>query len=161
MQLGICMLSAYNKYQSQFGKSEKLMTEDGKFNDAVGEKIGIAMAIACPDIILAMSNNEKSSSATTNEKYAVEEKFSTKVVGTFNGLVTDEYNNVVVTDESGKKQSLIWFEYFPNADWFIENMEKLKNKKLTIYYTEKEVYSSKLKKHIIQKVINNIEEKSE
>ena len=117
---------------------------DVKDNGAMtklGEAVGIKMAAICPKIF----------SYLIEEKRAKEEQL--EIIGKLKSIIEGDFNYVIVKDNNGREQKLIWLRYFKGSDDLIENMGKLAGKKVRIVYADLECYSPKAKSYVKQKEI--------
>ena len=79
------------------------------------------------------------------------------ISGTITAIETKEFSRFIVTDKSGKKQTLYWIHRFDNSDKFISQPSKYIGKKIQAAYEEKEVYNPTTKSYIKIKELYGIE----
>jgi len=92
------------------------------------------------------------------QKTVVDEEVAHPVIsGTITAIETKEFSRFIVTDKSGKKQTLYWIHRFNNSDKFIAQPSKYIGKKIQAAYEEKEVYSPTTKSYIKIKELYGIE----
>ncbi len=143
IELGLCMMKAAQPYEKQLKQSydidmKKVDKGDG---EKLGRLIGLKMASSCPsftDLITRISSEEPSTNT---------------IEGTITEFITEQFVTIVIKDEDGRDQRIIWLDYFKNSE---KLLQKGKNKNVTIEYQERELYNPKFNDYIKYKVATGI-----
>lgn len=143
IELGLCMMKAAQPYEKQLKQSydidmKKVDKGDG---EKLGRLIGLKMASSCPsftDLITRISSDEPSTNS---------------IEGTITEFITEQFVTIVIKDEDGRDQRIIWLDYFKNSE---KLLQKGKNKNVTIEYQERELYNPKFNDYIKYKVATGI-----
>jgi hypothetical protein len=143
IELGLCMMKAAQPYEKQLKQSydidmKKVDKGDG---EKLGRLIGLKMASSCPsftDLITRISSEEPSTNS---------------IEGTITEFITEQFVTIVIKDEDGRDQRIIWLDYFKNSE---KLLQKGKNKNVTIEYQERELYNPKFNDYIKYKVATGI-----
>ena len=135
IQLGLCMLESANN-----NKLEVDVKDNGAMTK-LGEAVGLKMAAICPKIFAYLIEDKK----------AKEQQL--EIVGKLKSIVEGDFNYVIVKDNAGREQKLIWLRYFKGSDELLENMGKLAGTKVRILYADLECYSPKAKSYVKHKEI--------
>ncbi len=135
IQLGLCMLESANN-----NKLEVDMKDNAQMTK-LGEAVGLKMAAICPKIFTYLIEAKK----------VKEEQL--EIVGKLKSIIEGDFNYVVVKDDAGREQKLIWLRYFKGSDDLMDNVGKLAGKKVRIKYADLECYSPKAKSYVKYKEI--------
>jgi hypothetical protein len=84
---------------------------------------------------------EDKESKTVSDKIAATGNLS----GTVLTVGETEFLSLVVQTETGRKQTLYYFDYVPNSDDWLKNPKGLVGKKVTIAFKDNEFYRPSLK----------------
>ena len=134
MQLGLCMIASADANSLSYEVTNKeSMTE-------LGKKVGIKMAGICPVVFTYLTE-------------ASEEKKHQVIDGKIKSVVEGEFNYLIVKDDSGREQTLLWLRYFKGSEELQENWDKVKGKKVKVSFENIECFSPKSKAYINQKEI--------
>lgn len=143
IELGLCMMKAAQPYEKQLKQSydidmKKIDKGDG---EKLGRLVGLKMASNCSnftELISRISSNEPESAS---------------IEGTITDFISEQFVTIVIKDEDGRDQKIIWLDYFKNSE---KLLQKGKNKNVTIEYEERELYSPKFNDYIKYKVATGI-----
>lgn len=120
---------------------------DGEIGEKLGTRIGINLVVKCPvflELIAQFDDGE-------------EEEIVTGVISGFVSKVEkDDQLYLYVKESSGKITKLVWLDYFPGADEYKDDPEKLKGKTITANWRMLELYSVKQKDFILCKAITKL-----
>lgn len=132
--LGICMLDAVNKNKVEIDISDQeAMTNFGK-------KIGMLMAPICPSVFkIFMDTKEDNSEATIN--------------GKIKSVEFDDFVYVIIKEDGGHEQRVIWLSNFSGSDSFVSDPKKLIGKNVTLKYRAVEYFAPKAKGYLSLKEI--------
>jgi hypothetical protein len=143
IELGLCMMQAAQPFEKEL--KQKYDVDMKKVNKGEGEKlgrlVGLKMASNCP-VFTQLITRITSDDPVTNS-----------IEGTITELVNEQFITIVLKDEDGRDQKIIWLEYFKNSE---KLLQKGKNKNVTIEYEERELFSPKFNDYIKYKVATGI-----
>ncbi|NJM81052.1 MAG: hypothetical protein HC854_18190 [Flavobacterium sp.] len=150
-ELGVCMLSSYQKNIDMFKEGERLDFSNSAEMRAFGEKIALQMVNICPDVILALGRSKIAKDEKANESND-EESFEEDLVveGKVKSISTVNYLTLKVTETNGKNHDFIVLTNFDNAYLLTDKVLK-PNSEVEVYYYELDIYDIKLNKFISQK----------
>lgn len=140
MELGVCLLGA----TSDTGHTVDVSTDPDAWRK-LGEKVGVKMAILCPDQIIAYT--KQGVEDTSDEPQEVD------LDGRVKSVDMDTFVTVVIKENSGKETKCLWLRYFPGSDDFTANPKSLVGKTVSIKYLEMECYLPSAKGYFSQKEI--------
>lgn len=154
MEIGMSFMPVLMKHKDALEKELGGDVTDKASMEKLAQSIGMRLFTECPAFLKIMSNIDPS----TLEKPA---KMSVVVggatiTGTLLKVVPGELTHLLVKDNSGKTVKIWWMDYFTGSDEMADNPLKMVNKKVTVNYTEKEVYNVALKQYIKIKVATGI-----
>lgn len=162
LELGLCMMTSINGREKAIKKEMGIDVSNFENFEAFGEKIGVKLAIHCPEFIKLMAEvmeedeefTEKVIEKTNQRSDMVEAPVvaSKSIDGTLNSTDHSEFSVLNVTSDNGRKLKLYWMGYFEGSD----ELPKFKNKDVTISYKDMEVYSHEMKDYKMIKVITKI-----
>ncbi len=144
MSMGVCILQSYSLHSSEI----KLDIGNDEATEKLGEDIGMKMISHCPDFIIALGSKTDEKS---QETYA-------SVSGTLTEIKTEQFVSITVKDDKSRVFNFLLLDYFDTAALFTENQLK-KNDKVTVSYTETELYDPKSKEFRYYKIITGLEKK--
>jgi len=140
MALGFCMLESAGKQKLDVDLSDPEVMR--KF----GEKVGIQMAIICPDVFATLFIKD-------DENPTEQLKFS----GQIKSVDVGEFVYITFKEDTGKEHRLIWTRYFPGSDDFMDNPKKLVGKKASVSFQVVEYFSPKSKSYYNAKEITELQ----
>ncbi len=149
-QLGMAMLPLFSKYSKQIKEVYGFEMDDQQGFEVIGRDIGMRLAVDCP-AFLKLIMNDQEAVKEINDKVA--DKKTTKVSGILLKIVTGDITYFEVKTTAGKTEKVYWLEFFEGSDKLSTEML---NKKITVSYTEKEVYKSSLKDYSKIKIATSI-----
>lgn len=76
------------------------------------------------------------------------------IKGKLKAIETKNYTYLIIEDEKGVKNKLLWLHYFENSDAISRNFKKYKDKKVSVQWYESEIYDPKEKLYIKNKEIS-------
>jgi hypothetical protein len=151
-ELGMAMIPAFTKYLDQAKAVWGFDEIDQESGYTMGKEIGMQLAMDCPAFMKIFMNNTEAVKEIAEKNKTKDHKIS----GTLLKINAGEISYLEVKDAAGKIEKMWWLEYFDGSNDLINEPSKLLNKKLTITYTEKEVYKATLKDYSKIKVITGI-----
>lgn len=161
-EMGMCMLTAIMEMNPTTLEKLNVDMADQTAMYDFGEKVGGLMAINCPvfmDKIMEMMTEEDSELlelVKENKGEGATKEFGT-VEGKFVKISGDKFATVIIKDDNGKQQELVWLKYFENSEMLIESPQKMKGKRLKVDYTEYESYLPAAKGYYKIKEIKKLE----
>jgi len=152
-----CIIKAMLAHVTELAKEEGINVDDlinenddsEVLGEQIGTKIGINLVTNCPDFLELVM------------KYDTDEESEGEVVkGSISGVISkvekEDQLYLHIKESSGKITKLIWLEYFPGADDYKADPEKLKGKEVTANWRMLELYSLKQKDFILSKTITKL-----
>lgn len=149
--LGLCIFEALNTLNE---KERKIIGYNPDKKSAtiekIAESVGVEMVLICPKVFSNILSEEDE--VTTEDAQA--EVIESSHKGTFDTLVSNEFNTVTIIDETNTKREFIWLFPYEGDALFIK--EKIvKGDKIEVFYREQEFYDPKTKTY---KIYNEITE---
>lgn len=154
MEIGLAFMPALMKHKEALEKEigGDVTGKDGM--EKMGQEIGMRLVTECPAFLKLMSSMDPSAMGKPDVIRTTVGSASIK--GTLVKVVPGELTHLLVKDSKGKTVKIWWMDYFDGSDDMADNPQKIINKKVTVDYTEKEVYSAALKQYIKIKVATGI-----
>lgn len=153
MEMGICMMGAASKtgYKFDLGDPEGL--------EALGEKIGLQLAMDCPtfmEMIGSMVEEDPQGMMDLVEENWNHESTIDETTGQLVSVTSGDFVTVKIESELGKMETFYWFGYFEGANLLYNEGAEIKDKKIEIEYETMECYSPKLEDYTRIKVLRGI-----
>lgn len=155
-----------------FNSAPDLITKivsSGQDYQKAGEEIGTQLAMqmmknGCPaftKIAASMAMSGSDSDIVTGENPSINISAKPESVKSLSGEVTNvearDFIYLTVKTDAGRELNFIYYAYVPGSDdWIKDPVTKLKNKNVTISYTETEVYQPKFKAFMNVKEIKTL-----
>jgi hypothetical protein len=146
-----CFFNSYNTHLAEIEKVEKVDFGDEEQMGKFGEKVAMKMLGICPDVILAMGRADEGTSASAVPMVQV-------VEGEVVDIKTTDFVTIVVKDKNGRMHNLMLLNYFESSSLFTDNQIKKKDK-VSVSYSEIDMYDPKAKEFRYYKVISGLEKK--
>ncbi len=145
--LGLCMLKNSEEYKDQI--KDKYGLEFGKDEEAIGEKVGMAMAMICPEVFQVITKSDRMKDELSSSLFTYN---STGVV------IAVEQNQfyTIVQDDSKKIQKFLWLTEFYLPYEYTSNPSLLIGKNVTIEHYTQKYFNPTIKEYTNQNVIVNI-----
>jgi hypothetical protein len=143
MQLGLCIIKAYNAHKAELPKEKQVAISDSEGFEVVATEIGLAMADACPDLVMSFADGDDLA-ATAKPVHSVS--------GTVTEIKSEQFTTISVKDANGRQHAMLLLNYFASATLFTEGKIR-KGDKVTVTYDEVELYDPKMKEFRYYKVI--------
>jgi hypothetical protein len=155
MQLSMLMMPVMTDHLEGLQEVYDLSSIDEQTMQKIGLEMGMKLSQNCPEFLMLMAPAAQKNAANTAPAIAA---IKTEATQTFSGtlvrIVTGEFTYFEVKNAGGKTEKIWWFENFEGADKLAaQNL----NKKVTVTYTEKEVYKAVLKEYVKIKVATGIQ----
>ena len=119
--------------------------------ERIAENIGVEMALLCPNVFSNMISEDDE--IVVEE--ADDETITSSHKGTFELLTANEFNMLLITDESNTKRDFIWLFSFDGDSLFIKD-KIVKGDKIEVFYREQEFYDPKTKTYKIYNEITQV-----
>ncbi len=145
LELGFCIIESLNRHENA-SKELNINIYDADGMRQLGEKIGMRMAVTCPDIIFKI--------AALNES---PESSGAQVEGVITGIEGNEFGFVLLRDDEGRVQKLLWLRYFQHSEQLINDAKGVIGKRVRITYEPLECYSPRERDYFERKEIRAIE----
>jgi hypothetical protein len=150
MEIGMSFIPVMGKYEKELKAvyGDVVAGTDGI--EKVGEDLGMRLVLECPAFLKLMASNP-----------GMVNKTEPVVINTINGtlvkVVPGEFTHLLIKDNKGKMMKIWWMESFDGSGELTRNPQSWINKKVTVSYTEKELYSAGTKKYNTVKIAAGIE----
>lgn len=155
MEMGLAFMPALMKHKDALEKELGGTVTDKSSMEKWGQEIGMLLVTECPAFLKIMSSMDPGAMDKPT-KVPVTIGGSATIKGTLLKVVPGELTHLLVKDSKGKTVKIWWMDYFDGSDDMADNPQKMINKKITVDYTEKEVYNVALKQYIKIKVATGI-----
>lgn len=151
LNMGLCLLEAL----SESKKFKNIDFNNTKQMETIGEQIGYRMGMNCPEVFMQSSEfKEILQEEIDNTK---EEKLITKeMFGTIESIEDKEIVFVSLKDKNNRIYKFVWLQRFDGDTDLIKLGEKSIGRKLTIYYTEIDIFNKQLNEYLTKKQIVKI-----
>jgi hypothetical protein len=152
MEMGMAFMPVMMRHQEALEKQFGGSIMNKETIEKVAQEIGMRLMVDCPDFFKMMSG----SGMMQAEGPKISTSLNESIKGTLVKVVPGEMTHLLVRDAKGKTVKIWWMDYFDGSDEMADNPQRMANKKATITYTEKEVYSAALKQYVKIKVATGI-----
>ncbi len=152
-ELGMCMLEAASANLSQLQAEENIQLSDQASMQQLGQKIGVKLAAACPDLFSKMMELYSDDPALQSEVSVRELKVEE---GLFQSVAENGITSLVMKNGS-QDRSFLCLESFEGASLLGNAGSALAGKKIRVTYEEKELYSLQVNGYQIKRVVTKIE----
>lgn len=144
-----CFFNSYNTHLAEVEKVETIDFGDEEQMGKFGEKVAMKMLGICPDVLIAMGRSDDGSSETAAPVVQV-------VEGEVTDIKTSDFVTIVVKDKNGRSHNLMLMNYFDSSSLYTDNLLKKKDK-VTVSYSEIDMYDPKAKEFRYYKIISGLE----
>ncbi len=150
--LGVCMLNSLGRNKEKFKKANlHFSMNDYESGRALGEKVGVKMAVICPEVFMVFMDEE------TTDKFDDTATKPTTISGVIKSISDGDISYIAIFDLNNKVQQFIWLRNFEGSDKVIENEKAVIGKKVKIEFVNTECYIPKMKKYYMLKEIVKME----
>jgi hypothetical protein len=154
MEIGMAFMPALMKHKDALEKVMGGNVNDKEGMEKLAQEIGMRLITECPAFLKIMSGVDMN---TMDKPAKLPIAMNGAVIkGTLVKIVPGELTHLLIKDSKGKMVKVWWMDYFDGSDDMADNPQKMINKKVTVNYTEKEVYSATLKDYIKIKVATGV-----
>lgn len=150
MEMGMLMLPSITNHQAEieqaFGVSS--IADEGVM-EKVGMEIGKNMVLVCPSFakaFMTMADND------TKKADGAEKELKATVLK----VVPGDFTHLLVKGNDGKTEKIWVFDHFTGAELLLDNPAAAAGKKVTVSYTQQEVYNATLKQYLGVKVASGV-----
>lgn len=154
--LGLCIFESLDKISQ---KEQKAIgyNPDKKVQTAktAASNVGVEMALICPDIISSFSEPGSESIEEVLEDPPVVDTTYSTFKGSFEEIKTEEFNTIILMNESKEKIEFIWLFPFDNDALFIKG-KITKGDTIEIEYREQSFFDPKKKEYRIYNEITEV-----
>ncbi len=148
--LGICMLSSLGRNKEKFEKANlHISMNDYESGRALGEKVGVKMAVICPEVFMTFMDEETEGEYDDDDTATK----STTISGVIKSISDGDVSYIAIFDLNNKVQQFIWLRNFEGSDKIIENEKAVIGKKVKIEFVNTECYIPKMKEYYMLKEI--------
>lgn len=152
INLGICIFDAMNKLTEKERKTVNIDIDNKMASiEKIAEAVGLEMATICPDVFIKMAKEETDGQAFITD----DDELDLFYTGTFESMVTNEFNTIFLLDDKNEKQEFVWLFSFEGDNLFMKN-KIVKGDKLEIHYRQQDFFDPKQKKYRIYNEITSI-----
>jgi hypothetical protein len=150
MNLGICMLEDFSKYEKDIEKHYgKNTISDKSKMETLGRDVGVQMAKKCPSFLKLIMENL----ADEDDEDIYEEEPS--ITGSFFQIKSEQFITFSIKEASGRTVEFILLNNFDNSFLLTENLLKTNDIVEVVYY-ELEMFDAKIKKFVTYKIVSDI-----
>jgi hypothetical protein len=154
MEFSLAFMPALMKHKDALEKELGGDVTDKAGMEKMGQEIGMRLVTECPAFLKIMGSMDPAAmEKPTRSPVAMS---GTTIKGTLLKVVPGELTHLLIKDTKGKTVKVWWMDYFDGSDDMADNPQKMTNKKVTVNYTEKEVYSAALKDYVKIKVATGV-----
>ncbi len=147
MKFGLCLMESLGSMdQAKLKELDIDMTNQASMQK-FGEKVGMKMAVNCPDVMMKIAQMQSESQLKT----------VSQISGTVKGVSGQELSYIQLDDGTGDVNSFLWLSKVDGADDFVSNPQAMIGKKVKISFETMDIYSPKTKGYNSKKVITSIE----
>ncbi len=146
MKFGFCLMEKLGGLDQAQIKALGIDMTDQASLQQFGEKVGMRMAVKCPDVMMKIAQVQSET----------EMKTVSEVNGTVKGITGSELSYVQLDDGTGDVNSFLWLKKVDGAEAFVGNPQSMVGKKVKITYETMDIYSPKTKGYNSKKVITAI-----
>jgi hypothetical protein len=155
MEYGFCLLQSYNKHSGQYAKENPdapINMSDGDSMRQFGEKIGMRMISVCPEVLMSAGESylRESDEEVVEADLAIE--------GEITEIKSEQFVTIQVRDSNKRIHNFLMLDYF-NSAGLLTNNEIRKKDRISVKYSEIELYDPKAKEFRYFKVISGLEKK--
>jgi hypothetical protein len=154
MELGFCIMESLGKHKGEYEDKINVDLNDPSSFQKLGEQIGFKMAAICPQTLMKVATVQQGAAAAPAPGAS---QPVSELAGTMKGLQGDDFQYVVVTEDSGREHKFLWLRYFKGSEKLIEDPKSLMGKKVKVTFATIESYSAKLKDYTNRKEIKGLE----
>lgn len=151
-EVGVCMIKSYSDHLSELKPSEKVDFSDEEGMSKLGENVAIKMLQFCPNVILELGR------AANKEEAQEVKKEDSSLSGEVTDVKFEQFVTLQLKDQTGRNYNFILLDPFDTAS-LITNDEIKKKDKLTVSYTEIELFDAKAKEFRYFKILTKLEKK--
>ncbi len=152
VNLGLCIFASINKLSDKEQKTVNVDSNDRMASiEKIAEKVGVEMAIICPDIFIKMANGENAETASLADDAELDLFYT----GTFEGMTNAEFSTIALIDGKKERHEFIWLFSFEGDNLFLKN-KIVKGDSLEIHYRQQEFYDPKQKTYRIYNEITSV-----
>lgn len=144
-----CMIQSHTNHLSEFKDADKVDFADEEGMTKLGENVAIKMLNFCPNIIIELGKS------ALKDKEEVQEE-DPSVSGEVTDIKWEQFLTLQLKDQTGRNYNFLLLNSFDTAS-LLTNNEIKKKDKLTVSYTEIELFDSKAKEFRYFKILTNIE----
>ena len=153
MELGLCMITNINKYNSSLNGISQIDYSNSDELTKLSGEIAVKMLNYCPEYLFNLGKN--STNIKENQK-SVREVPTNLFECTIIEIKTNQFLSLIVRDSNNKLHTLLVLSYFESASLLLENKLKAGDK-LMVSYLEQELYDPLIKDFRIFKIIDFLE----
>jgi len=147
-----CFFKSYSAHTAEVEKVEKIDLTNEEQMSKFGEKIAFKMVSICPDVIMALGQTAQDEEAAESAT-----QFAT-VEGDIMEIKVEQFVTIVVKDKKARIHNFMLLDYFETAALFTNNQIK-KNDKISVTFSEIEMYDPKIKEFRNFKIISDLQKK--
>jgi len=149
-EVGVCMIKSYSDHLSEFKASEKVNFSDKEGMTKLGESVGIKMLQTCPNMIIELGRN------ANKDELEIEDTVDPTLSGEVVDIKWEQFITLQLKDQTGRNYNFLLLDTFDTAS-LLTNNELKKKDKLTVSYTEIELFDAKAKEFKYFKILTKIE----
>ncbi len=154
MELGMCIIQSLSALDESGRDSLGIDMSDQNAMYQLGEKVGIRMAVKCPDALMKMVETVE----TVETKPRVEiSNAENQAQGTITGVEIKDLVVVTLETIDGSLLKLVWLRPFDGAINFINDPGAMNGKQVIAEYQTTEIYAPERKGYVKRKEIVSLQ----
>jgi hypothetical protein len=154
-QVDKCLFASYSNHAAELSPAQKKDSGNKIAIQKLANDVALKMAGHCSDIIQIIIESERKNKLA-NERSLATKSLLMKISGEIREIETNEFVSIIIKDQNSKLVTLLLMDRFESADVFTTNKIR-KGDKITVEYTEKEMYDPKIKGFRAFKIISKLE----
>ena len=145
MKAGLCMIQAAEPYSKKLKKDFDIdLSRADEEGEALGRLLGLKMITACPEVIMRLAELATDTDEELDEVEGYEFASSSGLV---TEIVEEPFVVFTMKEESGKVVKMYWLTFVESDFAMMSQFSSLLGRKLTIEYSEVEIFDSRLKEY--------------
>ena len=146
MELGMLLVPVMMKYSANIEEFYADANDNGGVMAAMGEDIGMKLALNCPEFLAMVTNSQNLQHETNNDLKSI--------TGKLEKIQTGDLSYLLIKTPMGETHKVWWLGKVAGDDLLISKNAMQKN--VLIEYTEMSVYNAKVNDYIMIKVAKSV-----
>ncbi len=153
MELGFCIITAYNNDQKAIKEIYGDLLADATAMEKFGTDVGLQMATECPDTLLEIGSQylDENEDEETYQEGSI-------VTGKIDKITTEQFIVVNIKDDTGRRYKLYWLDYFEGDSYILNALNSKDRNTYSFEYVDIELFDPSTKEYRDYKVLSNVSE---